>query len=380
MKSVYSPFLFVLIALLSCAVLAPPARAQDASPFTVEGVRADASAESATKARESAFAQAQSAAFATLAGRILSPEDVKRLNPPDAMAIGPMIHDFEIVNEKISTVRYIATYTFRFDPDAVRAFLAGRGLTSSQTASTPDEGVSAVPSSGRTLILPFFETANRTILWSDDNPWRRAWQAAPPPGTVLPAGDLDDMRNIPDDSAMTYDPASLQDMVGRYGAAQAIVAVARSLPDPRDPRVTGSVEVYLYQAGANGPAWLRTVSVPVTPGTDLYAQAVLSVSQTLNGQESTGVASHPLTLYLTFSNPDEWMATQRALETFSGLNDLKILSLTPRRAILKGAFAGDETALVSQGQTQGLTVTPAQDRQAYTVCLQAYCAPTGGVP
>jgi hypothetical protein len=379
MKQGYKPFLILLIVLAAGLCAGLPARAQDQSAFTVAGVRADASAQSATKARESAFAQAQTAAFTTLAARLVPAQDLGRLKTPDAATIATLIQDFEITNERLSSVRYIGTYTFRFDPVAVQTFLAGRGLTRIENPVVPD----APPSvSGLTLVLPFLEDSGRTVLWTEDNPWRQAWQAGARAPIVLPAGDVDDMRAIPDGAAMTYDPAALKEMTARYGAARAVVALARRLPDPRQPSATGSMEVSLYRAEASGPHWIRTVSVPAASGVDLYAQGVRDVSAALTDSSagaSASVARSPLTLYLAFSGPDEWMATHRALESFSGLSGLEIVSLTPRRAVLRAAFAGDEPTFLAQSHTQGLSVSPAGTGPSYTVCLEAYCAPSGVV-
>ncbi|MCB9978004.1 MAG: DUF2066 domain-containing protein [Rhodospirillales bacterium] len=377
MKLVYKPFLAVLIVLAAGLALSGRARAQTDATFTIEGVHADASAESATKAREAAFGQAQSAAFAMLAGRLLSPTDLLRFKTPDITAIGPMIQDFEIVNERISPVRYIGTYTFRFDPASVRTFLGGQGFAISESSGYTATSV---------LVLPFFQSGNETILWGGNNPWRAAWERmqGAASSVLVPLGDLQDVQDMPDDRALTYDRAALDAMLARYGAAQAIIAIARPLPDSAGGG-SGGLEIYLYRSGTGGPAYLETVTVSALPDADIYGQAVRQVSDVLrdlsraeNGTPRT--RGQTLTLYLTFSGSEEWMETRKALESLPGLSDLGIESLTPRAATLSAAFSGDGPRFLTLAQAQGLAVTATPTPDAYEVCLTTHCGPRMEIP
>lgn len=379
MKRVYKPFFAVLIVLAAGLVLPHPVRAQAEDVFTVEGVHADASAESATKARETAFSQAQLAAFTTLAGRILAAQDLPRLKAPGVATIGPMIQDFEIVSERISAVRYIGTYTFRFDPGSVRTFLNGQGFEVSET-SAPAAAATASESS---LILPFLQFGGGTILWGGNNPWRGAWERmqAANPSALVPLGDLQDVQDMPDEAALTYDRARLEAMLARYGAARAVIAIARPLPDPDGKDSVGSLEVYLYKTTPDGPVYLQTVTVAALSGVDLYAEAAKQVSDMLRGLPSRGragadAASQILALHVTFSGSDQWMATRRALETLPGLRDIGIESLTPRSAVLSAAFSGDGPRFITLAQAQGLVVTATQSG-AYDACLAVYCQQQG---
>lgn len=376
MKRVYKPFFAVLIVLAAGLALSGRARAQTDATFTIEGVHADASAESATKAREAAFAQAQSAAFAALAGRLLSPTDLLRFKTPDIAAIGPMIQDFEIVNERISPVRYIGTYTFRFDPASVQTFLGGQGFAVAESSGY-------APASD--LILPFLEFGGKTVLWGGNNPWRAAWERS---GTksgslLLPLGDLQDVQDMPDDGALTYDRAALDAMLGRYGAARAVIAIARPLPDLAGKDSVGSLEVYLYRSESGGPAYLQTVTVPALPGADVYAQAASQISDVLRGLSpvrQTAAQTRDMILYVTFSGSEEWMETRKALESLPGLSGLGIESLTPRRAALSATFSGDGPRFLTLAQAQGLAVTATPTLDAYEVCLAPYCGPRMEIP
>jgi hypothetical protein len=115
------------------AVPASPSLAQD-DPYTVSGVRVDATAANAVDARKQAFEQAQQAAFSLLASRFLSQEQMKNFKAPPVEQITPLVDDFEITNEKLSSTRYVGTYTFRFRRGPAQNLINARGQTANEAA------------------------------------------------------------------------------------------------------------------------------------------------------------------------------------------------------------------------------------------------------
>ncbi|MCU0986309.1 MAG: hypothetical protein MUC89_15460 [Acetobacteraceae bacterium] len=115
-------------ALLAAAlVLAAPwgqAAAQE-SGFVVRGVAAEATAETATAARERAIAGGLRSAWATLLARE-APADQARLGAISAQDLERLIESYEVENERVGSTRYAATLTVLFRPEPVRALLAAR--------------------------------------------------------------------------------------------------------------------------------------------------------------------------------------------------------------------------------------------------------------
>src|SRR5690348_8790050 len=156
----------VLVLVLAAASAAPAARAQNASPtdiFTVANVPVDATAKSAAAAREAARIDGQRRAFRTLLERLTLAADRNRLPRLSDARITDMIRDFEVANERRSTVRYLADYTFRFRPDQVRQVLRNAGIPFAETISKP------------VTVLPILTQGSSSVLWDDPNPWRDAW-------------------------------------------------------------------------------------------------------------------------------------------------------------------------------------------------------------
>ena len=109
--------------LLLCFVLAVPAvsaLAEETDEAYSATVKVDATADSATAARELARTDGQRRALGAVVERLSGSSDTTKLPKLDDKAITDMVASFEVANERMSTVRYIAEYTFHFRPAKIR--------------------------------------------------------------------------------------------------------------------------------------------------------------------------------------------------------------------------------------------------------------------
>src|SRR5262249_55714248 len=105
---------------------AAPAAVPAAQPldlFSIGGVKVDASAESATAARDLAMSQGRSLAWAKLYRRFTATALWGKLSSVPDTQLQRLMRSFEVANERRSTTRYLAEMTFHFNPAAVRAFM-----------------------------------------------------------------------------------------------------------------------------------------------------------------------------------------------------------------------------------------------------------------
>lgn len=205
-----------ILALL--AVSSGPVQAAQPGQFEVRGVTVDITADSAQTARVQALAEGEKKAFRQLLERLTLQAYHDRLPDVSAAEITSLIVDFAVADEKASSVRYIAKLDYHFRARDVRVLLDDHDIPYAETVSKP------------VLMLPVYQAAGALSLWDDPNPWRNAWDALGIQGVgglvpmVLPVGDLQDVRTIGAEQAIEGDMQRLEEIAGRYGAGDVVVA------------------------------------------------------------------------------------------------------------------------------------------------------------
>lgn len=340
---------FMLFGLVFYALLAFPgfAHAQD-SLYTVEGVEVDATAANAVAAREKAFEEAQVKAFAALAERLLTIEELAAYPMPDAATISGFVQDFEVTNEQLSAVRYKGVYTFRFRPSSVETHLSTRERSEVSTSASASVNSSA-SSRKPVLVLPFMLVGTRTVLWDDNNPFMAAFARAENAGqgalvpTIRPLGDLEDVSQIRDDQALNYDKSLLAKMTQRYDAQDAVILLA-------ERRAQGGLTVSVYSTQGALPEFLKAVTVeadPQTPEPMLFDRAVAEVQAVLKEtgkkqaqQQARALETATLKARARFSSVQEWVRLKRAIESVSGVSALQVQGIKPKEAVVEISYAG----------------------------------------
>ncbi|HOO82778.1 MAG TPA: DUF2066 domain-containing protein [Alphaproteobacteria bacterium] len=303
------------------------------SLFAVDNVTVDITAENALKAREQAFEEAQVKAFDILAARMLSENELKTFERPPVMSISTMIKDYEVSNEKLSSKRYIGTYKFRFEDRSVKRYFSGQGAQYTDVVSKP------------VLILPFLETGQGTILWSYQNVWMQAWSTVPDLSSglvplVVPLGDLGDVSDIGDDEALTYSRRALDNMLRRYDASEAVIAIAKAEGT--------ALNVQLYRTDRTQPEYVHQIFERALPGQDpnqIYIRAVQSVKQVLRSdwKKKTVVDARQhgtIEARVSFASLQEWSDLQRRLQRVNGVSNIALKALSLKEACVEITFDG----------------------------------------
>lgn len=318
--------------------------------FTVEGVHVDVTAENSVAARDQAFVEAQKQAFEILKVRMVSGGQTASVQTPDPMVISTLIRDYEITDEQLSAVRYVGTYTFRFNESAVSRYFSGTGVAFTNTSSKP------------LLVLPFFQQAGRNVLWSEDNDWLRAWgRAQLPQGLVpvaVPIGDLMDVADMGKTQGLNYDAAGLSRMLVRYGTEEAALMLAvpdRSLSGPGgdDAPAQGDMIISIYRTDRAGPELVQDFVVSAGSGEtrgQMYDRAALQAYRVLqddwkNKTSASAARQSRVVARVPFASLKEWVDIQQELNAVSGIGKVSILSVKMREAMVEFVFRGDESRL-----------------------------------
>lgn len=377
-------FLFLLAFL---QLIPSPGRAADQA-YTVNDVKVDILSESAVKARDKAFGEAQKVAFIKLAGRFRSPEAMAGFVPPDARTIAGMVQDFELVSEQLSTRRYLGTYTFRFKANAVNRYFG------SGPAYGLNETVSARPTSGL-MILPFFQQEGAaSVLWDPaKNPWLQAWQKTSLNGLLLPLGDASDIMDVRDAQALNYNAAGLKRMLKRYESHDAVILLARFNQAAANP-----LTVEIYRTDKYPPELVQ--KLPVNNGTsrtlgelmqktignvkdvlasnwkvvdepEMAQETPLQVEEQLEPdpvtvdreaipqpaprQPQQAALAGNIRVKTRFSTIAEWLATRRTLNTVPSVTGVRIVALRANEAVVDLNYA-DWPSLSTGLSSRGLSI------------------------
>lgn len=354
---------------------APPASASSSieDVYTVRDVEVDVTAASAAAARDEAIAEAQREAYAELVQRLAPPGT--EVPPAGDAELARMVQDFEVQRERSSSVRYLATLTVRFRPDAVRNHLQSGNVAFTETMSKP------------VLVLPVYRAADgEPVLWEDRTAWRDAWENAPPGGGLVPVqvpyGELADLSDISAEEAVSGDTDALAAIAERYGAGDVLVA---ELPAPAggpDPSVPGEVRLTRY--GADGPEPTRTVPVPARPdGTveDYLGAAVAAVGSLLEEDwklATTSASQEEGSILVTvpIGRLDDWVQTRRRLGEVPLVSGAVLRALSRDEATVELRYRGDADRLRTALAQQDLMLEDPPTVDQFASPLPPY----GGVP
>lgn len=353
------------LALLALALALLAAVPQAAAQYEITGNQVDVTAATAVQARERALAEAQQAAARRLMERLVVPAGgtPPRLSPGQAAAL---VQDVEVAEERVTPVRYMATVTVRFRPEAVRRFLTEQGVAFSERAARP------------VLVLPVLDLPDGPLLFDDRNPWLQAWSEQSGGGTfAVPIGDLADITALSPAQALAGDRGRIAALARRYGTG--VVAVVRATPGSGsamtvaitrysgdDPASRQRVNVAGQGDGGFAAAVRSTIPVlerplaPSRPPADLPRPAAGGVDR---ATAPTGTA-------------EAWIQLRRRIVETPGVERVEIEALSADRARLRIAHRLGHDGLRRAMAPLGVEVeAPAPPPSAPPPAAPPYAAP-----
>jgi hypothetical protein len=347
---------FALLLTLVAMLPAGPVQAEAANEAYSATVKVDATADNAAAAREAARIDGQRRALAAVIEHLSASADAK---PPklDDKTITDMVDSFEVANERMSAVRYIADYTFHFKPSRVRRLVRVVEPTAAETAAkgpTDGGGKAAAENSGKPIVvLPVYKDGADLALWDDPNAWRTAWAqragGSEPSRLLLPLGDANDLAAIDAERAEAGEPQALSTIAQRNGGAETVVALAT--PRRPDGQLAGlDVKIKRYRSGrlvdAQGSSFDAQTGESETEFLQRAADAVaLAVESGARGQRSDRQASLAATIPLT--SLGEWVRVRSRLAGIDAIRRVNLLSLSRQEARIEVKYVGSQDQLKS---------------------------------
>ena len=347
----------LLVALLGLCASASGARAQsDPAVFQVSGIEVDAIAADAVTARQQALREGQQEGLDRLLRRLVPAEEYGRLPDVNELTLDRYVQNFEISNEELSSTRYIAKLTVRYEPDAVRELVQTSSLSFAQTRSVP------------IVVLPLFEGPDGPLLWPDDNPWWQAWEDNLDDERllrlVLPLGDLEDMAGLTAEQVAARDSAALANFAQRYGSEDTLVVSATPLPAGEAEDGTVGLQLAMERIGhieqVNPPETVR--GRPGQTLEELMGESVRGLQASLDERwKSANLLRFDqaglMVVDVPISALADWVGINRGLESLPEVSQVEIASFARDNVRAQIRYIGDQFRLEQALAQLGLTLS-----------------------
>jgi Uncharacterized protein conserved in bacteria (DUF2066) len=343
----------------------------DAEVFQVSGIEVDASAANAVAARQEALAAGQREGLDRLLRRLVPADEHGLLPAVGNLNVDRYVQNFEIADEELSSTRYLAQLTVRYDPEAVRELLENSSLSFAQTRSAP------------LVVLPVYQGPDGVQVWPDgDNPWWQAWADNLDPERllrlVLPLGDLEDMVGLTLEQVQARDPAALATLASRYGSDEVLVVTATPQA-PAGGAQAPSVQLTMERVGqveqTNPPETVR--GRPGQPLEELLAEAVGSLQNSLDERwkqanllrfDQAGL----MVVDVPIAALSDWVGISRGLESLPEVSQVEVATFARDKVRAQIRYIGDQFRLEQALARLGLALS----REGESWLL----LPTGGNP
>jgi hypothetical protein len=367
-----------LLLLGAVAMRAGPAPAQESDEAYSATVKVDATADGAAAAREMARIDGQRRALIAVIERLSGA--LEHATPPklDDKTITDMVASFEVANEHMSAVRYVADYTFHFRPAKVRRLVrvaetppaesGGKSPSdknpvdknpgdSSGNSPTEGGGKASAESGNRAIvILPVYQDGSNLVLWDDPNAWRVAWSQRPAGSgsgrLVLPLGDAGDLAAIDADKAGSGKPEALTAIAQRNSGSEAVVALATARR--QDNKLAGlDVTVKRYRYGRLVDTQASSFEAdPAESEADLLKRAAVSTAAEIETGAKLSAAARtdqPASLAVTvpITSLGDWVQVRNRLASVSSIRKIDLLSLSRQEARIEVKYVGGQDQLKS---------------------------------
>jgi hypothetical protein len=331
--------------------LAPQPRAAAADdPFSAT-VTVDATSDSAAKARDVARVDGARRALNAVVDRLSGGAgNTKPLKLSDNQ-VTDLVASFEVANEKMSAVRYVADYTFHFKSADLKKALQAAGIAIVDT-NAPAAAGPAGGGAKQVVVLPVYQSGGQSggqaVLWDDPNPWRQAWSQRPA-GTgatslVVPLGDVSDLAAVDADKARSGDTGALSAIAKKEGADDVLVMLAAQRAGTDKPGL--DVTVRRYRAGR--VVDVHSDSIDANPGEsepDLFRRAADAIAADMdngwkNAKDKAGGQEGSLVVVAPITGLEDWLKLRDGLAGLSSVRKLDLKSLSRQEATVEIQYVG----------------------------------------
>ena len=318
--------------MISCCFLGRSSEVEANQVFKVENIEVDETSHTAIAAREKALEIGQKKAWELLVRRVTLTDENSQIVELSLDEIKSLVQSYEVVRERVSPVRYLATLTVIFNPNLVREILLKNGVTFSETPSLP------------ILLIPVFEINSVSRLWKTPNPWMNVWRENLYDDSliplIIPEGDLQDIKYLSAAQAISEKLVHFNPIMKKYGVHKVVVAKISRKFDFVDNLPFLELTSRAPVQGDFEETIIDIIKIP--PGTDLDAlmnagkqKTIRSLNEAWKKQNQvvSGVKQR-ISVEIPIVGLKHWLSIRSKLREIGTLKMSELVSLTKKRALV----------------------------------------------
>lgn len=328
-----------------------PASAQTGrDPYNVGGIRVDVTAADAVAAQNQAVVEAQRDGLAKLLQRFTPEAYHARL--PRVSDVESYVASYSVESEQRSSTRYVASLSVSFLDEPVRQILRSARVPFTDAVSPP-----------RVLVL-LYDGPEGPVLWDGANPWRTAMETQVQRGGLVtftsPLGDLEDQIALDPARAATMDETGMDALKQRYASDTVVVARVSNVQIASDDSA-----ILQLDADSSGPEPERAL-VSTIRG-DTLDEALASAAEAVDAWQGELWRDRNVVRFdqaasidigMSVASLEEWVAIRRALDDRPEVDDISVLAIGRREALVRLTHLGSIETLQAALAGAGYSLIP----------------------
>ena len=302
--------------------------------YIIDNVKIDIVSKDPNLTREFATERAMKKAFRRLLTWILTQNNYNHLLPNekiiDELEIKKFVSGYQIKHETFNNNNYNAEFSVMFDKRFVRQWLV-KNKVNYLEKKTPT-----------VLVIPISELNKKKVLWDDPNLWRLLWQNQSEGKNfipmIFPHGDAEDLISLSYEDVNLLKIDKLTNFASRYGLSYILIPSSKIILNNKDH--------YLGVFGATIISEVKKENffdekvLKSFPGEildDFLLRAINIISDEFDDYwlESNKQRAKRIYIDVFYSSLNEWRLIMDTLQNLSEINEVKILSLSLKKANLE---------------------------------------------
>lgn len=303
-------------------------------------VSVDVSADNAVIAKQNAMKIAHHKALVTVARRITTDDAVSIFEALKPEQTVNFIKEVDVVDEKTSDVRYMATLKVKINEDILKIYMREKNMP--LIKDTPHD----------VLVIPIMRRAAHTepFLFVDDNLWLQLWNSKHVTDGTISYHTIKTNRNLNVNDILALNAATFDTIIKENGIGDIHILEAF----PQDDNFM--VNLTAYTTGLKGSFKIDMANNP-NYMSEALTESVSRISNFIKKQRITQVQqNNEIVVLYNYPSLKNWIETEKMLKTIDYISNLNVDAFGNGKVQFKIEYTGSIEGLQRYLQRNGLQI------------------------